>query len=188
MIRRIRAPKPSVSPVGYSTLSQLSQPTKKIAGTFPVLSFGRVMKVRSLSPRLFVTQPYRTSACSNRSRPGCGAAAIGTDGSSDHTSRGEPTASAQISAKRQKAAIESSFSCREDGAGRDFLPLRILTGRDGRGHSPRAPKAGGRDYGRKTGPETSFARDPWPRLGCRSAAWPHRRVSQRRTRCFSCAL
>src|SRR5882762_7132341 len=59
MRRRIRAPKPSVSPLGYSTLSLLSQPTKKMTGTLPLVFFGRVMKVRSLSPRLLLTSRRR---------------------------------------------------------------------------------------------------------------------------------
>jgi hypothetical protein len=40
------APNPSVSPSEYSTESQLSQPTKKIAGTLPLTDFGLVTKVR----------------------------------------------------------------------------------------------------------------------------------------------
>jgi hypothetical protein len=40
------APNPSVSPSGYSTESQLSQPTKKIAGTLPLAAFGLVTKIR----------------------------------------------------------------------------------------------------------------------------------------------
>ena len=56
------APKPSVSPSAYSMLSQLSQPTKKMAGTFPVTPFGRVMNVRSLSPFASVIHPFVISA------------------------------------------------------------------------------------------------------------------------------
>jgi hypothetical protein len=51
-------PKPSGEALGYSIVSQLSQPTKKIAGTLPLALFGRVTKVRSFSPRPFVTQSY----------------------------------------------------------------------------------------------------------------------------------
>jgi hypothetical protein len=50
------APKPSVSPLGYSTLSQLSHPTKKIAGTACAADLGRVTNVLIFWPCEFVTQ------------------------------------------------------------------------------------------------------------------------------------
>jgi hypothetical protein len=50
------APNPSVSPSGYSTESQLSHPTKKIAGTLPLADFGLVTNVRMFWPCELVTQ------------------------------------------------------------------------------------------------------------------------------------
>src|SRR5207244_1149769 len=68
MRRRRRIPKPSfVSASGYSTVSQLNQPTKKIVGTLPVTLFGRVMKVRKRSPRLFVDGHIRITGMASPS-------------------------------------------------------------------------------------------------------------------------
>src|ERR1700694_1964296 len=80
------APKPSVAPAAYSTLSQLSHPTKKITGTLPLMFLGRVTKVRSLSPRLLLTQSYRTSALAKCSRfGGCCARSAGARQSAQQT-------------------------------------------------------------------------------------------------------
>src|SRR6516225_8688166 len=71
MRRPSRMPKPSSGlGSGLSMVSQLNQPTKKIAGTLLLALLGRVMKVRSFSPRLLVTQSYRTSALGKCSRLG----------------------------------------------------------------------------------------------------------------------
>src|ERR1700682_309659 len=88
------APKPSVSPCGYSTLSQLSQPTKKMTGTLPGSFLGRVTNVRSLSPRVLPTQSYKISAFSKCS--------LGCDCCADAEGRGDKIA------KRKRAVILTS--------------------------------------------------------------------------------
>src|SRR5215470_8112780 len=70
MRRQKIAPNASVSPLTYSTESQLSQPTKKMAGTLLVVLLGRVMMVRIFRPLAFVTQSYCAIAFLNCSRGG----------------------------------------------------------------------------------------------------------------------
>jgi hypothetical protein len=73
--------------LGDSIVSQLNQPTKKIAGTFPLAVFGRVTKVRSFSPRELVTQSYSTVACSKCSRDGVACATTDKDGKTTEPGR-----------------------------------------------------------------------------------------------------
>src|SRR5262249_39434478 len=98
MRRQKIAPKASDSPLTYSTESQLSQPTKKIAGTLSVVLLGRVMMVRILWPFALVTQSYCATAFLNRSRGGVVAFCVCAD-----TSAG---------ARQKRNAAESRcFSC-----------------------------------------------------------------------------
>jgi hypothetical protein len=62
MSRQKMAPNPSVAPSGYSILSQLNQPMKKITGTLAASDRGRVTTVRIFWPLALVTQSYEASA------------------------------------------------------------------------------------------------------------------------------